>query len=224
MTDIDYDATIAMFDTQRTCDGCEMCCIAVRVWEGWQETDGRRTRTLKTTFDKPAGVRCPHLSGEPGKSCSIYDKRPTCCRAFVCLWRGSDTLLPEWMQPNKCGFVVALDGHLGEHPTVITIHPGPTHPNSWQAMKYVRVFKELARRFNAIVVVGQGTLARHIFSPKGNEFTKEDHPHLFNGTMIGLPQDEFLAHRLSPTEIVELLWGDIETARKRYEARLAEAQ
>ena len=58
----------------RECGDCRLCCRVLAVQE----------------IDKPRGKWCEHACG---KGCAIYDKRPTQCREFECVWRLVD--LPE---------------------------------------------------------------------------------------------------------------------------------
>ena len=159
--------------------------------------------------DKRPSVRCTHLAGKPGKSCSIYETRPYPCQQFLCLWRGSDKLLPENLWPARVGFVVALGGTFGQHPTIFCVHPDPDHPESWRQIRHKDLFRSLARKFNALVVIGQGELACHIFSPRGNEFSRFKHPYLFrdNGKSVGLPENEFFKRHLSKEELAQMLFG-----------------
>ena len=173
--------------TKRQCGECDLCCTAAGVY----------------AIGKPPGVRCDKLSGVPGASCSIYADRPADCSQFFCLWRGSDTLLPERLWPARSGFVVALSGIFGKSVPLITIHPNPSFPRSWRAPYHMDIFKMLAREFNAIVVIGEAHLAELIISPRGNLFRRDEHPELFkdDGKRIGIPDDEYLPHKLSPDEI-----------------------
>jgi hypothetical protein len=177
--DIGKQRVAASTPTTRTCAGCDLCCTAVGV----------------QPLNKGAGVRCPHLRGEPGKSCSVYDSRPDDCRVFTCLWRMSDDLLPDWIAPASAGFVISVDGSLDRLPTVFTIHPDPLRPDNWMATRNVKAFKNLARQFNSLVVVGQAELARYIITPSGKEFSREQYPQMFanGGRSLRVPNSEFLA-------------------------------
>jgi hypothetical protein len=181
------EKAVASLPTTRTCQGCDLCCTAVGV----------------EAINKPAGVPCPHLSGLPGWSCSIYRTRPVNCASFVCLWRGSNTALPQEAFPAKAGFVVAIPTI--QIPMLITIHPDPRRPDAWRA--WTSTFSQLAADANAIVVVGQAHLASTIFAPSGKVFTKADRPDLFKdgGKTIGVPQDEF-GPELSLPETVRRIW------------------
>src|SRR5579872_2984244 len=77
----------------RACGDCDLCCTAPGIKE----------------LDKPPGVRCDKLCGAPGQSCSIYADRPKVCSEFYCLWRMSDRVLPDWLRPADCGFLLAFN-------------------------------------------------------------------------------------------------------------------
>jgi hypothetical protein len=199
MTTTDYEARAAHADeivarvtTKRTCAGCDACCTNMGVEE----------------IGKLPGVRCPHLAGEPGTSCSVYKTRPLACREFLCLWRGSDDILPLNLFPPRVGFVVALTNDFRTFPLVFTVHPDPAHPDSWKAPRHRLVFKALAAKFNAMVVIGQHRLARHVFAPNGNDYSRAAHPELFDmdGGIVGLPSADFLPFRLSAMEVAQMLW------------------
>jgi hypothetical protein len=187
------DQIMAQVPAKRTCEGCDLCCTAVGVEE----------------IQKPPGCRCPHLTGEPGKSCGIYATRPIVCREFLCLWRGSDTLLPANLKPARVGFVIALSSDFRTFPLLFTVHPDPEHPDSWKAPRHRETFKALAAKFNAAVVIGQWRLARHVFAPSGKEYSRSQWPALFknDGGVVGLPETDFLPFRLKPIEVARLLWA-----------------
>ena len=52
----------------RHCGGCTLCCKLIPVEE----------------LHKAAGQRCKHQI--TGKGCRIYERRPTSCREWTCLW------------------------------------------------------------------------------------------------------------------------------------------
>lgn len=190
------DRVIASMPTRRTCAGCDLCCTAMGVG----------------SIDKEPGVRCPHLLGLPGASCSIYKTRPSDCREFLCLWRGSDNQLPPELFPARCGFVVAMTSGISatgfsSFPILFTVHPDPKRPDAW--MDHKPVFKKIAADFNAIVAVGQWHLARSVFSPKGNEFPRDQFPELYkdDGGEVGLPEAEFFTWRPTFASVCLALWG-----------------
>jgi len=184
------EAITARLKTKRTCDGCDLCCTALAV----------------PAVGKPDGVRCQHLCGEPGKSCSIYKDRPEACYDFICLWRGSDHHMPPEAKPSVAGFVAAL-GELDKFPPVLRIHPDPARPTAWQA--HIPLFKKLAARFNCIVAVGQGKRATNTISPKGNVYSAAVFPAIFKdgGLQAGVPAEDFLPNRRSWMQMSMELWG-----------------
>jgi uncharacterized cysteine cluster protein YcgN (CxxCxxCC family) len=156
----------------RSCDGCDLCCTAPGIAE----------------FDKPPGVPCDKLRGEPGRSCSIYADRPHVCRAFYCLWRATDTILPEWMRPAECGFLLSPN-NLDQWPAVVTVHPDPQRPDAWHTPWHQTVFSHIAERWNCLVTIGQSPTTRYIFTPNGERFTVADNPVLIGDDgFVGAPE------------------------------------
>jgi len=76
-------------EEQRTCDGCNACCV---VYSFDEEPVG----------EKPRFATCPKVSECGG--CSIYEQRPPVCRDFQCSWLAGD--LPLKMAPKDVGFVI----------------------------------------------------------------------------------------------------------------------
>lgn len=76
--------------TGRHCGECTVCCTTLRI-----DT---------TEFQKPPGIRCPHLCGE---GCSIYATRPDACRTYYCGWRYLGFLSDNW-RPDKSGVLLAF--------------------------------------------------------------------------------------------------------------------
>jgi uncharacterized protein len=187
------DRLLAHIRTKRTCADCDLCCTAMGVEE----------------IEKKPACRCPHLGAQPGKSCTVYETRPITCREFLCLWRGSDTLLPDNLKPSRVGFVIGLTNDFRSRPLLFTVHPDPAHPDSWKQPRHRETFKRLAATFNAIVVVGQHHLASYVFAPNGNEYSREKHPHLFKdgGGRVGLPESDFRPGWLTLEEVCALLWA-----------------
>jgi len=119
----------------RPCSGCTLCC------------------TLAFDApDKPAGKPCEHCTG---KGCKIYDKRPTVCRRFVCLWSASSALHGS-LRPDLCGaFFEPVRGK-----PIMMVNVDPARPRSWEE----GIVKSLIDRF-----VAQGT-AVAIVVGKQNHF------------------------------------------------------
>lgn len=171
-------SALARLPTGRTCDGCDLCCTAVGVHE----------------LSKPAGVRCGHLDGAPGRSCTLYPTHPRSCREFYCVWRASDDILPAWARPADSGWVMVL-GDTKVFPMVTTVHPDPDRPDAWDTPVNRRMFAALAYHWNCLIAIGGGAAATHIFAPVGGVFTKDSAPELFvnGGERVGAP--DFLFHR-----------------------------
>ena len=75
----------------RQCGECTVCCITPHI-------DTKE-------FQKPPGVRCPHLCAEGG--CSIYATRYSACREYHCGWRYLEFLSENW-RPDKSGVLLAF--------------------------------------------------------------------------------------------------------------------
>ena len=80
----------------RECGSCYACCT----WLGIEE------------LKKWTGQPCRHLCGgnDPSKRCSIYDKRPTACAEYTCMWKQGYG--PDELQPNRSG--ILLTGYQSE--------------------------------------------------------------------------------------------------------------
>jgi hypothetical protein len=144
----------------RSCEGCDACCTAPGIKE----------------LSKPPATPCRYLDGSAGKSCTVYGERqqPRVCRRFYCLWRTFDHILPDWMAPKDCGFVLTVNDAF-TFPTVVTVHPMPDRPEAWETPWHQTVFAELAVRWNCIVAVGQSpTHTTHLFAPNGSKFALAD--------------------------------------------------
>jgi hypothetical protein len=134
----------------RSCEGCDLCCIAPGISE----------------MGKPPGERCSNLCGAPGSSCSIYTSRPKVCIDFYCLWRVTEAILPDWLRPADCGFMLGFN-RTDEWPGVITVHPDPARPLAWKNPWAMTVFATLAEKWNCLVAIGQSPGTTHIFCPNG---------------------------------------------------------
>ena len=76
----------------RECGGCTLCCTVLPI-----RSDG---------LEKQSGTHCPHCTENVG--CTIYPKRPSACRAFLCGWRELP-FIPDDMRPDRCGILVVAD-------------------------------------------------------------------------------------------------------------------
>lgn len=165
----------AMLAPGRSCEGCDVCCSAPGIAD----------------FDKPPGVPCKHLREvEPGRSCSIYASRPRTCREFHCLWRITETVLPDWMRPADCGFMISFN-RVDVFPGVVTVHPDPARPKAWETLWHQSVFSHIAERWNCVVAIGQVPITTHLFLPNGTRVSIAEHPELMGETTVGAPEFVF---------------------------------
>ena len=141
----------------RSCAGCDLCCTAPGI----------------TELGKPPGEPCANLCGTPGQSCAIYARRPTVCIDFHCLWRITENVLPEWLRPAECGFLLAFN-RLVEWPAVVTVHVDPARPDAWKNPWAQTVFVTLAETWNCLVAIGQSPITSHIFCPNGQRIDLAD--------------------------------------------------
>lgn len=179
--------TMAGLPTNRTCAGCDACCTNIPIKE----------------TAKPGGVACQHLCGDPGQSCSIYEKRPNVCRTFACVWRGSDWHLPEWANPAKIGWVLTINDPF-TWPLVVTAHRDPKRPDAWRSLWSQTVLQTIAEHWNCIVAIDSAPECIAVVAPRGGMFTREQAPELFLENDVGLPEELFGPDRTLPArKIVE---------------------
>lgn len=105
--------------TSRTCGTCTFCCHLPDI----------------ETLDKPANTLCRHCIEEKG--CTIYGTRPKLCRDFLCLWRTSDMLGPEW-QPQTAGMMIYRQG---QQTTVLV---DPARPDAFSREPYASGLRQMA--------------------------------------------------------------------------------
>lgn len=164
-----WRSTLAGHTTTRRCDGCEMCCTTMEVRE----------------LGKPAWSPCAHLAGAT-RGCGIWGDHPGGCKAFACLWRGSDTLLPPELFPADCGFMLALDPS-ESWPTVVKVCAEPGRPDAWDTPDNRRLFARLAAAWNCpVAVIGEGVRASHVFAPTGGVYSRAERPEIFPNQGAGL--------------------------------------
>jgi hypothetical protein len=110
---------------KRACDGCTMCCKMLAVPE----------------LQKPMGVRCTHaLKGKGCGGCAIYERRPTSCRSFDCLWLTTD--LPEYWKPDRSKMVMSGD----ESGTLLSVVVDAGYTDVWRKQPYYSDLKGFARQ------------------------------------------------------------------------------
>jgi hypothetical protein len=108
------------------------------------------------------------------------------------MWRMSDHILPSWLHPARCGFLLAFNNPF-VWPSVVTVHVDPARPDCWDNPWAKTVFGTLAEQWNCLVAVGQVPGTSHVFCPDGCCITMADYPKLMHsdkGT-IGAPSFVF---------------------------------
>jgi hypothetical protein len=105
----------------RSCGTCTLCCKVLSIGE----------------LGKPQGEWCRHC--DIGRSCKVYDDRPSECRTFYCgylTWPMTDD---HWV-PARCKMVIVseLDGNR------VAIHVDPGRPNAWREQPYYDEIKQWA--------------------------------------------------------------------------------
>lgn len=180
--------------TTRSCRGCDACCTAASVDQ----------------IGKPPGQRCAHLTAlkPAGLNCLIYPRRPSDCAAFMCLWRGSDTVLGDEHFPARSGYCLWINNPFG-WPMVVTVGVDPARPDAWTQPAARALFAKLAFDLNCLVAIGQGQLASHVFTPLGAVYARADHPRFFSDDgFVGAPDFDFRPGvKLTLEEIAERILG-----------------
>lgn len=120
----------------RHCDGCTMCCRVMGIAE----------------LDKPAGVWCPHAV--VGRSCRIYEARPTECRTFNCLYLLDEELNERW-KPSEAKFCIVRDAGKKR----LIAYMDPHRPDAWRREPYHSQFRAWAKEAAPLgrqVIIGIG--------------------------------------------------------------------
>lgn len=128
-------------DSGRDCGDCGLCCRLLAVDE----------------IEKPAHVWCAHYV--PRQGCGIYDRRPSACRSFRCLWLDQTALGPEW-QPHRSHLVLHLA--TAEKQLVVTVDP--RHSGAWRRAPFHDTIRRWAGRgldegFQVVVKIGARVIA-----------------------------------------------------------------
>lgn len=176
---------MASLPTSRNCDGCDMCCTAIPIHQ----------------MNKPGGVACKHLSGEPGLSCSIYERRPPVCSTFACVWRGSDWHLPDWAKPALIGWVLTINDPY-TWPLVVTVHCDPARPDSWRDLWSQTILTTIADNWNCMVAIESAPNCKAVIAPTGQMLTRDTMPELFEDVYVGLPDFLFHPDRTLPAMVI----------------------
>jgi hypothetical protein len=110
------------------------------------------------------------------------------CIDFHCLWRMADHVLPLWLRPADCGFMLAFNNP-AVWPSIITVHADPGLPDTTDSPWARTVFATLAEQWNCLVAVGQVPLTSWVYCPNGERLSVADNPVLMKagqGT-VGAP-------------------------------------
>lgn len=183
----DWRQRLDALPTTRSCAGCEVCCTLMAIRE----------------LDKPPGRPCAHLAVSGG--CGIWGDHPASCRAFTCLWRRSDVLLPREMFPPDCGFMLAVD-KVESWPTAVMVCAAADRPGAWDQPHWRAIFSRLAKAWNCAVVAV--TLEDHLvrglaaFAPSGRVYERDTHPEIFpaDGRELAVPTADYDADYRPPIE------------------------
>ncbi len=130
----------------RTCGTCRECCRILAVDE----------------LPKPQWTKCAHV-GVFG--CTIYERRPTSCRAFKCLWlngtmqtdREEDAVL---LRPDKLGIMVDFqrDTRFGQVFKIFEVWPGAADAPAAAAV--------IGAFASSMLTIVMGRRHRRIFGPR----------------------------------------------------------
>lgn len=120
----------------RSCKGCTLCCLLVRVPE----------------LSKPRLQQCQHCEVNVG--CKIYDHQPVDCQRYFCDYRRNPHLGEEWRP---------LDSHMvmSYEPVArrVDVQVDPAHPDAWRRDPYYAQLKIIATnavRGKGYLIVWQG--------------------------------------------------------------------
>ena len=119
----------------RVCGSCTLCCKLLTV------PDLERP--------KPRDVWCPHCV--QGKGCGIYERRPSSCRVFDCVWLQRPGL-PDSLRPDRSR--VVLTTRAEDHALIAQVDPG--FPDAWRRPEMARLLKlNLGKGVKVMVRTGE---------------------------------------------------------------------
>jgi hypothetical protein len=126
----------------KECGDCSLCCKLIEV----------------PPLEKPANQWCQHCTK---RSCAIYEKRPTICHSFDCLWKVSHVLGDE-LQPSKCKVVFEVF-----HPErIVLAMVDPDRPRAWGTGEPLKLIQRMVHDGYAVwVTIGPN---RHLLLPEGD--------------------------------------------------------
>ncbi len=140
----------------RSCGSCSECCSALGVHE----------------LNKEMFVPCRYQIQSEQGGCGVYDKRPTSCREFSCVWL--DGNFEEQHRPDRIGFVLAT-ADLYEDLVILIAYP--SRPDALQTEESKTLLNLVAQQIPIC-----------IFHPNGRRqmLIAEDQRHLLPRIQLGL--------------------------------------
>ena len=134
----------------RKCGPCMECCTAMYIRE----------------LDKPAGVRCEHLTDE---GCGIYGEHPAECQRFACMWLDGKGTLSD--RPDRTGAVAVIENHNDGLGNGLVIYTDTESELEWKESRYLtRVADKVVKEGGACFIVGHGY--RVMMTKPETEFAK----------------------------------------------------
>jgi hypothetical protein len=146
----------------RVCGACTLCCKLLPI--------------PGPPLHKPAGTRCRHQKALKG--CTIYQTRPTACRAFACRWV-ADPETAGLPRPDRAHYVLdimpdyveAVHDVTGErHKIGMTqVWCDPAFPNAWRTPELRAYLLRMAADYRAGAIIRFSSLdALMVFPPPLN--------------------------------------------------------
>jgi hypothetical protein len=158
--------------TTNHCGSCTACCRVFAIPQ----------------LSKPAGNWCHHC--DIGVGCKIYERRPTTCQEFECLWlqaRSRDDIrdhLPEELRPDRSKVVF----HPTTDPEVMSATTMPGSPDAWKRKPVKKLIDRMVAAGYRVAVGGPASETRMLFTSTGmvvHRMTKPDE----NGMQWNIPEE-----------------------------------
>ena len=146
----------------KACGTCSLCCKLLRVRE----------------LNKPIDTLCRHATPDRG-GCSIYPRRPSSCRGFICAWLTNRSLGDVWF-PAHCKMILAqrvAPYSIAEQGLLVTVDPA--YPSAWRREPYYSQLLAWARDFPIEIRIGRRCIG---LSPDGTEEEVTKTGDWFDGT------------------------------------------
>ena len=136
-------------NANRSCGECTACCTALLIKPG-----------IVSEKEKPQFQPCPKLCAS---GCSIYAKRPTLCREFVCFWKAGVGEVED--RPDRIGFVLTEEKIKGVHVMIATPLSPQLYPTPDQFAHLKHLALETYERKGVRVVWDHGYAAEVDYRP-----------------------------------------------------------